>query len=603
MTGYYMGNSPSLMSMMQTGGDVAIARAKQGVKEIDALESAQEKEAKRQARGRLFGGVGGLAGGLLLSSLIPAAAPAYLLALAAGGGTALGKGFGERLGAGRARRSEQPSDTFFYGKNFEDIDEASEEYNQGMLERAGVSGLKAGLTAGLAPDGGMYGTVAGKLRPDKLAGVGMEGASAVATQAVDPYAQLGLLNPTATLPKSSIAPSTSGFSLQPDTQGLYDTSQQFNELALNIAEKEAAGSAAYADALQYFSSPEGRSELGIISKDFDPNSNFNLIEALGVSIPKASPDVDLSNNFFNPESYEDSLTSSNRLDAMNRNFEALRSIEESKASLARSATLQRNLEKHYQSLGTEAPAFVNREDGGLINYENGGPIREGFGSFGSGAFSNTFTNTPNPYSYYTPPTGFDPTEDSDKGQFSPSSADTASYNTSAQDIASSMNLKIDDDAVRFYEGFDRGEVNPLIRNTRGDLEQAKTDTSMLSAKQGFSGSGVQQQSLLDLTQTSSDIVSEAREKSAEDYQERIKQQLADDYAREGGGVTDAAGTTVEDYGADGEGVVQAITNPPTGWTGGNSPSEGTTHQDEYGGTWTVTQNQLGDLVWLLTNEG
>jgi len=513
MTGYYMGNSPSLMSMMQTGdlvtsGDVAISRAKQGVKEIDALESAQEKEAKRQARGRLFGGVGGLAGGLLLSALIPAAAPAYLLALAAGGGTALGKGFGERLGAGRARRSEQPSDTFFYGKNFEDIDEASEEYNQGMLERAGVSGLKAGLTAGLAPGGGMYGTVQGGLR-NKLLDKGLLGYS------------------------SGITPGS-----MPASAGA--------EFAGDVAIPE------FDTSLDDFS--------GLVAEN-NAYQNFDMSLA---------------------------------------RLNSLKSLQESSDSLARSATLQRNLEKYYQSLGTEAPAFVNREDGGLINYENGGPIREGFGSFGSGAFSS---NPANPYSYYTPPTGFDPTQDSEKGQFSPSSADTAGYNTSAQDIASSMNLKIDDDAVRFYEGFDRGEVNPLVRQTRGDLEQAKSDTSMLSAKQGFSGSGVQQQSLLDLTQTSSDIVSEAREKSAEDYQERIKEQLAADYAREGGGVTDAAGTTVEDYGADGEGVVQAITNPPTGWTGGNSPSEGTTHQDEYGGTWTVTQNQLGDLVWLLTNEG
>jgi len=535
MTGYYMGSSPSLMTMMQTGGDAAIARAKQGVKEIKALESAQEKEAKRQAKGSLFGSALGIGGGLLAAALAPATGGLSLLAPAIG--TAIGKGVGERIGAGRARRSEQPSDTFFYGKDFEDIDEASEEYNQGMLERAGVSGLKALLTAGLAPDGGMYGTVAGKLRPDKLAGVGMEGASAVATQAVDPYAQLGLLNPTATLPKSSIAPSTSGFSLQPDTQGLYDTSQQFNELALNIAEKEAAGSAAYADTLEYLNTPEGRSSLlasdggqALMSLDSGSTPDFNLIEALGVSIPKASPDVDLSNNFFNPASYEDTLSASNAIGQENAVLEALRSIQESKDSLARSATLQGNLEKYYQSLGTEAPAFVNREGGGLINYEEGGPIMERAGGFGSG----TFTNTPNPYSYYTPPTGFDPTQDSEKGQFSSSVSDTASYNTNVKDIATSMFLNIDDDAAKYYEGFDYGEVNPLIRSTRGDLEQAKSDTTELIAKQNFSGSGEQQQSLLDLTQASSDIASEAREKSAEDYQERIKEQLAADIGLDSG---------------------------------------------------------------------
>lgn len=511
MTGYYMGSSPSLMTMMQTGGDAAIARARQGVKEIKALESAQEKEAKRQGKGSLFGSLGGIAGGLLLSSLVPAAAPAYLLALAAGGGTALGKGFGERLGAGKARRSKQPSDTFFYGKDFEDIDEASEEYNQGMLERAGVSGLKAGLTAGLAPGGGMYGKVQGKLRD-------------------------GLLGYSSGITPGSM-PASAGAEIAGDvTIPEFDTSlDDFSDLA----EESAASSKAYSDTLEYLNTPEGRASYGdgaLMPLDFDPTAGVkSILTDYGVSIPQADPSNVARTAISETEQFfQDTLPASNTAGQENAVLEALRSIQESKDSLARSATLQGNLEKYYQSLGTEAPAFVNRESGGLINYENGGPIMERAGGFGSG----TFTNTPNPYSYYTPPTGFDPTQDSEQGQFSPSVSDTAGYNTNVQDIATSMGLRIDDDASKYYEGFDRGEVNPLIRSTRGDLEQGKIGTTALSAKQGFSKSGVQQQSLLDLTQASSDIVSEAREKSAKDYQESIKERLATDIGAEVSGITE-----------------------------------------------------------------
>lgn len=46
MTGYYMGESQNLMTMMQTGGDAAIQRALQQRDEIDAIESAQRDEAK-----------------------------------------------------------------------------------------------------------------------------------------------------------------------------------------------------------------------------------------------------------------------------------------------------------------------------------------------------------------------------------------------------------------------------------------------------------------------------------------------------------------------------------------------------------------------------
>ena len=512
MTGYYMGSSPSLMTMMQTGGDAEIARAKQGVKEIKALESAQKKEAKRQGKGSLFGTLGGITGGLLLSSLLPAAAPAYLLALAAGGGTALGKGLGERLGAGRARRSEQPSDTFFYGKDFEDIDEASEEYNQGILERAGVSGLKAGLTAGLAPGGGMYGTVQGGLR-NKLLDKGLLGYSSGITPG--------------SMPASAGAEFAGDVTIPEFNTSLDDFS--------DLAEESAASSKAYSDTLEYLNTPEGRASYGegaLMPLDSDPTAGIkSVLTDYGVSIPQADPsDVARTAISGTEQFFQDTLPASNAIGQENAVLEALRSIQESKDSLARSATLQGNLEKYYQSLGTEAPAFVNREGGGLINYENGGPIMERSGGFGSGTYDSF-------------PAFYDPTQSAGVGQYSfqtgtGTQADTAGYNTNVQDIATSMGLRIDDDASKYYEGFDYGEVNPLIRNTRGDLGQEKISATALSAEQGFSESGAQQQSLLDLTQASSDIVSEARERSAEDYQEGIKERLATDIGAEVSGITE-----------------------------------------------------------------
>ena len=166
LSGFYMGNSSNLMQMYQTGGQTSrgaaiLARSRQRRADIGKLEDQQRAEGKRQKRGGLFGSLGGLGGGLLAAALAPVTGGASL-ALAAGLGTALGRGIGERLGAGKAVDYDS-SGTVYGQQSFRDMDEASEDFNKGILGRAGVAGLKAAATAGLAPGGGIYGKVGGKL--------------------------------------------------------------------------------------------------------------------------------------------------------------------------------------------------------------------------------------------------------------------------------------------------------------------------------------------------------------------------------------------------------------------------------------------------------
>lgn len=154
MTGYYMGESPNLMTMMQQGGQTSrgaaiLARSRQARADQDKLEEIQKEEAKRQGRGSLVGKGLGLVGGLA-GAVIGGPVGAAI-------GTGLLKGFGEKLGAGRARDYDT-SGTVFGQQAFRDVDEASDEFNEGILGRAGMAGLQAGLTAGLTPGGGIYGT-------------------------------------------------------------------------------------------------------------------------------------------------------------------------------------------------------------------------------------------------------------------------------------------------------------------------------------------------------------------------------------------------------------------------------------------------------------
>ena len=152
-----MNNPNNLFSMMQTGGmtstagGAALARALQRQRDTKKLERQARSEARRQKRGSLFGSIGSLAGGLL-----GAAIPGLGTVIGAGIGSALGKGAGEVLGAGKTQQYDR-SGTVFGQQDFRDVQQASRDYTRGMGERALLAGAKTALTAGLSPDGGIYG--------------------------------------------------------------------------------------------------------------------------------------------------------------------------------------------------------------------------------------------------------------------------------------------------------------------------------------------------------------------------------------------------------------------------------------------------------------
>lgn len=441
MTGYYMGESQNLMTMMQTGGDAAIQRALQQRDEIDAIESAQRDEAKRQGRGRLFGSIGGIAGGLLGAALAPATG-GLSLAVPAAIGTILGKGAGERLGAGRAERSDRPEGTFFYGDTFSDIDEASREFNQGILGRAGMAGLQAGLTAGLMPGGGIYGTVQGKLR-DSLLNKGLIGFSSGIT------------------PGSMPASDLTGAALAGDVS-VPDFDTSLDDFSGLVAENTAY-------------------------------QNFGM--------PLAELD-------------------------------ALRSLQESRESLSRSANLQSRLLDYLQS--SQPQPLVGREDGGLIEYQNGG-----------------LTETDKLFEYEDPTSPFNQTfsEDipQDSGFASTSTSpimstitNPASFTSADIDvkkIAEEMGLEISDaDAAKYYEGYDLSEIAPVFDAQRMAIGNIGSDIRNLGAQTGFTSSGFGGNLLSSAQESARQTIGKARVASVEDFRDRIKRQLAADIASGASGI-------------------------------------------------------------------
>jgi len=150
----------------------ALFRKKKKQFALDAFGEEQTEQVGKQKKAGLFGSIASLAGGagaawlapLLFSN--PATLPLVLPWLV-GGATGAGKYFGEKAGYG----GEQDIDMdMMYAKEagLEDIERAGEEYQSGMGERALLSGLKSGLTAGFAPDSSnMFGKIAGREYPGK----------------------------------------------------------------------------------------------------------------------------------------------------------------------------------------------------------------------------------------------------------------------------------------------------------------------------------------------------------------------------------------------------------------------------------------------------
>jgi len=161
----------------QDGGDVQISPAYasllRGQKKrlaLDEFGEAQAEQVEKQRKAGLYGSAAALGSGAVAAWMLPLltnpATAALVLPYLVGGATGYGKYRGEKAGYG----GEQVIDTdMMYAKEagLEDIERAGEEYQSGMGERALLSGLKSGLTAGFSPDGGMFGKIAGREYPGK----------------------------------------------------------------------------------------------------------------------------------------------------------------------------------------------------------------------------------------------------------------------------------------------------------------------------------------------------------------------------------------------------------------------------------------------------
>ena len=162
----YGGTAPQ---KLQDGGvSTGLAYLKRGRKRKEARDEASKKRqtlAEKLGLSRTVGTVLGLGGGLLGAALAPATGGLSLALPALG--TAIGKYTGSSLGYGE----DLKVDDMMYGgeQGLYDVEDAGKSYKGSMVEDALASGAKAAFMAGL-PGGGVYGKVAGKLRPDVASG-------------------------------------------------------------------------------------------------------------------------------------------------------------------------------------------------------------------------------------------------------------------------------------------------------------------------------------------------------------------------------------------------------------------------------------------------
>ena len=144
---------------LQDGGvSSGLAYLRRGQKRKEAYNKARDAESRlmeKRKKSGFLGSLGGLGGGLLGAALVGSGL-GIPLALAAGLGTAGGRYLGSRAGYGKDFEVE---DDVMYGEEagLEDIGAAGESYESGMGQEAMLSGVKAGLMAGIAPGGGIYG--------------------------------------------------------------------------------------------------------------------------------------------------------------------------------------------------------------------------------------------------------------------------------------------------------------------------------------------------------------------------------------------------------------------------------------------------------------
>tara|TARA_R110000824_G_scaffold204641_1_gene389387 strand:- start:319 stop:1461 length:1143 start_codon:yes stop_codon:yes gene_type:complete len=138
-----------------SSGLAYLRRGKARKKAYDKARDAEGRLIEKRKKGGFWGSLGGLGGGLLGAALVGSGL-GIPLALAAGLGTAGGRYLGSKAGYGKDFEVE---DDVMYGEEagLGDIGAAGESYESGMGQEAILSGVKAGLMAGISPGGGIYG--------------------------------------------------------------------------------------------------------------------------------------------------------------------------------------------------------------------------------------------------------------------------------------------------------------------------------------------------------------------------------------------------------------------------------------------------------------
>ena len=161
---YYMGDSGSLLGLMQTGGNISpaykrsfglnrsaggakFAQALQMRSDQDRLEKIQRREAKEQKEGEFWGSVLGTAGALIGGSV------------GGSGGAGIGRSIGEWGGKSMAYNPYygDTSGTVYGQQAFRDVKDAGSDYKEDILGESLLSGLETFGTAALTPGGGVYG--------------------------------------------------------------------------------------------------------------------------------------------------------------------------------------------------------------------------------------------------------------------------------------------------------------------------------------------------------------------------------------------------------------------------------------------------------------
>ena len=251
-----------------SSGLAYLRRGKARKKAYDKARDAEGRLIEKRKKGGFWGSLGGLGGGLLGAALVGSGL-GIPLALAAGLGTAGGRYLGSKAGYGKDFEVE---DDVMYGEEagLGDIASAGESYESGMGQEAILSGVKAGLTAGLAPSGGIYG------KTSKWAeGLGSVGGAEVLAPTEAYKASLGFDLP----PSSPQAPSL-------DMTSAYGTGLSEGTLTETIPTS--------------FSVPEGISDSTALS--INPDRDLGILSKASAISSEGSFD-----NYLNPNISSESL--------------------------------------------------------------------------------------------------------------------------------------------------------------------------------------------------------------------------------------------------------------------------------------------------------